>query len=77
MRANERTDERVTQYLRLDSWLIQTTVHRSLHSPDCLFSFTFFFLNEETKEAFVPDLLMDGWENVSLFIDNQEFSGPC
>ena len=26
MRANERTDERVAQYLRLDSWLIQTTV---------------------------------------------------
>ena len=28
MRANERTDERVAQYLRLDSWFFQTTVHR-------------------------------------------------
>ena len=26
MRANERSDERVTQYLRLYSWLIQITV---------------------------------------------------
>ena len=28
MRANERTDERVAQYLRLDSCLFQTTVGR-------------------------------------------------
>ena len=28
MRANEQTDERVAQYLRLDSCLFQTTVHR-------------------------------------------------
>ena len=28
MRANERTDERVAQYLRLDSCLFQTTVRR-------------------------------------------------
>ena len=27
MRATERTDERVAQYLRLDSLLFQTTVH--------------------------------------------------
>ena len=27
-RANERTDKRVAQYLRLDSLLFQTTVHR-------------------------------------------------
>ena len=26
MRANEQTDERVAQYLRLDSWLFRTTV---------------------------------------------------
>ena len=29
MRANERTDERVAQYLRLDSYLFQTTVART------------------------------------------------
>ena len=29
MRANERTDERVAQYLRLDFWLFQTTVRWS------------------------------------------------
>ena len=28
MPANERTDERVAQYLRLDFWLLQTTVQR-------------------------------------------------
>ena len=32
VRANERMDERVTQYLRLDSWLIQTTVRRHRES---------------------------------------------
>ena len=32
VRANKRTDERVAQYLRLDSWLIQTTVRRHRES---------------------------------------------
>ena len=30
VRANERTDERVAQYLRLGFWLIQTTVRRAV-----------------------------------------------
>ena len=38
MRANERTDERVAQYLRLDSCLFQTIVHylRRCHLPSLL-----------------------------------------
>ena len=31
VRANERTDERVAQYLRIDSCLFQTIVHRNCH----------------------------------------------
>ena len=47
MRANEQTDERVAQYLRLDSYLFQTIVRRGPH-PNGL------QINNDNKDIYVP-----------------------
>ena len=52
MRANERTDQRVAQYLHLDSCLFQTIVHRSVGpSVPCYFRTTNMAVFEDKKSS--------------------------